>query len=210
MIAVWSALAPGASEPGLGRGGARALWSVGALRARAYLIFHDCGHGSFFQGLRAPTQLARAARVGRHVRHADGLDGRAPWLRARRQPRAGRVRLGRDHLPHGRGLRALPGRGGCSRMAATPLAPLLTWYVRMRLRLSCGQAAGRTAPGTRPCRRRGCPAMRWRRRRPLGRLEGDYLAMFLGVLLFHWQHVFPAGTSDRQRTGRWWARPRGL
>jgi omega-6 fatty acid desaturase (delta-12 desaturase) len=209
MIAVWSALARhGASEPGAWapavRGALTVCWALCVLRA--YMIFHDCGHGSFFQG------FAGARTCNWLALHASAVMCGTPtdWTVGHRLHHAHVGNLGQDEYDWGEtifhtaaGFRALSRpRRVLWRMARHPLpffalAPLLTWYVRMRLPFEL-------RPGRRAAYRAGDKALssawmaaRYALAHSVGGLSvilgGDYLAMFLGVLLFHWQHVFAGG-----------------
>jgi len=211
MVAWWplSARYAGADETPLPvRGAFLVAW--GLLVLRSYMIFHDCGHGSFVQGFRdAKTynwlclHLSAAMcgtptdwNVGHALHHAnvgnmaqDDYD----WAETIFHTAEGYMRLPGWKRRLTRWLRWPP--------LFFALAPLLTWYVKMRLPFELRQgrkAAYRTSDKLLST---AFMAIRYYAGSRLGILPqllgGDYFAMSLGVGLFHLQHVYDPGYVRR-------------
>lgn len=179
-------------------------WALTVLRS--YMIFHDAGHGSFFQRFRGASVLNWATLHVAAVLCGTPTD----WNRGHRLHHAHVGNLGQDEYDWGetifhtkRQFEALPrAKRVLWRAARHPvpffaLAPLLTWYVRMRLPFEA-------RPGRRAAYRLSSKlvstcfmALRYALAHRHGILRvvfaGDYLAMFGGVVLFHLQHVFDGG-----------------
>lgn len=180
------------------------LW--GLLVLRSYMIFHDCGHGSFFQGFMYAKTLNWITlhltaimcgtptnwNIGHQLHHAHiGNIGQSDydWGETIFHTSAQFQNLSRKKQLMWRAIR--------HPIPFFVLAPILTWYVRMRLpfelrpdRKAAYKLSDKMLSTT-------FMFFRYKLAWHYGILSvillGDYLAMFLGVLLFHWQHVFTEG-----------------
>ena len=189
----------------LGSACAAILWGLSVLRA--FMVFHDCGHGSFFPNHRVahwatlhltsimcatPTDWNVGHRL--HHSHVGNLDQKVyDW--------------GETVFHTAREFAALPlWKRRLWKVVRHPLpffllAPLLTWYVRMRLPFEprSGRAAAyrnsNKALNTAWLIARYAAAYRYGACAAI--LAGDYLAMATGVMLFHLQHVYDEGYVRR-------------
>jgi len=181
------------------------LWA--GLNLRSFMIFHDCGHGSFFQGSK---RMRMANWLTLHVSAA--MCATPPdWNLGHQLHHANVGNLGQDDYDWGETVFhtssqfvAMPAwKQQLWRVLRHPLpffslAGALTWYFKMRLpfELRPGRKAayrftdkllsallvfGVRYPAAHAC---GIFSLV---------LLGDYLAMTMGVLLFHWQHVYDHG-----------------
>ena len=203
LMGTWWLIAPGIASPT-----ARALLSVawGLLVLRSYMIFHDCGHKSFFQGGARMQQLNWATLQLTAVLCGTPTD----WNVGHQLHHANVGNLGQDEYDWGETIFhtasqfvALPRwKQRLWKVARHPvpffvLAPLLTWYVKMRLPFELRperKSAYRffnKAISTMALLLRYAAAARLGVLAPV--FAGDYLAMTAGVLLFHWQHVYDTG-----------------
>ena len=214
-FAVWSWLVArytsSLSDGGLVPALVSAMWAM--LVLRSYMIFHDCGHGSFFQGGGAWTRaLNRVSLEVSAVMCATPTD----WNVGHALHHSNVGRLGQDDYSWGETVfhtrseyvRLSAWKRLAWRVIRHPvpffaLAPILTWYFKMRLPFELRpdrKAAYRcrnkmTSLAWAVCRY-GLAA-RWSVLSIV--LVGDYLAMLVGVILFHLQHVYRTGyvrTSD--------------
>lgn len=176
-------------------------WALIVLRS--FMIFHDCGHGSFFQGFTGAKSLNWVAlhissvlcgtptdwNVGHQLHHAnvgnieqDDYD----WCETIFHTAAQYVAypLWKQRL------------AACVHHPVPffALAPVLTWWVKMRLPFQVDKAPYRTSN---KILNLGFMCVRYTLAHYLGILSlvlcGDYTAMLFGVLIFHWQHVYELG-----------------
>lgn len=178
----------------------------GLLVLRAYMIFHDCGHGSFFQG------FAGARRLNWLSQHASAALCGTPtdWSVGHRLHHRHVGNLCQDEYDWGETVfhtaaeyRALPpSQRAMWKVVRHPIfffavAPVATWYVKMRLpfELRSGRKAAYRARDK--MLSTVLMAVRYSAASSAGSFwlvfAGDYSAMFAGVLLFHWQHVYERG-----------------
>lgn len=180
------------------------LWALFVLRS--YMIFHDCGHGSFFQGFK------HSKFVNGMTLHVAAIMCGTPtnWNIGHQLHHANVGNIGQDDYDWGETVfhtssqfqRLSPRKQSLWRAIRHPipfflLAPVLTWYVRMRLPFELRPE--RKAAYSLSDKLLSTMFMFFRYK--LAHLNGflpvilvgDYLAMFAGVLLFHWQHVFVNG-----------------
>jgi len=188
----------------LARAALTVVWAL--LVLRSYMIFHDCGHGSFFQGSRGARALNWITlhissvwcgtptdwNVGHQLHHANIGNVDNPdydW--------------GETVFHTGSQFLKLPAWKQRLVMATRHpvpfflLAPLLTWWFKMRLPFELRperKAAYRFSDKMFSAVQM---AARYKLASHFGILDmvlaGDYLAMFIGVILFHWQHVYEHG-----------------
>lgn len=185
----------------------------GLLVLRSYMIFHDCGHHSFFQG------FPGAKTVNWCTLHLSAVMCGTPtdWNVGHALHHLNVGNLGQDDYDWGETIfhtaaafvKLPPAKQRMWKAVRHPafffiMAPLLTWYFKMRLPFEL-----------RPDRKAAYRCsdkmlstlfmyMRYKLASVLGILPlvlgGDYLAMLTGVLLFHWQHVYRKGyVRDAQR-----------
>jgi len=207
VVALWygGAALQIATGPLYLRAGFALAWSV--LVLRGFILFHDCGHGSLFQGFKGASTVnwmswhAFAAVcgtpvdwcVGHALHHAnvgntdqDDYD----WAETIFHTSASYAKLG-------------PGMRRVWKFFRHPipffiLAPVATWYGRMRLPFE--HRPGRKAAYRFSAKMISTALMVVRywlaSRIGIGAwtvFAGDYLAMFTGVVLFHWQHAYTSG-----------------
>jgi len=191
-----------------------AVVAWGLLVLRAYMIFHDCGHGSFFQG------FPGAKTINWLTLHVSAMMCGTPtdWNVGHQLHHANVGNLDQDDYDWGETIfhtaaqyQALPpGKQAAWKFVRHPffffpMAPAATWYLKMRLPFEL-------RPERKAAYRFGdkmlstaLMAGRYYAAHALGILPlvfaGDYLAMFTGVLLFHWQHVYESGYV---RNGQEW------
>lgn len=183
---------------------ATALWAL--LVLRAYMIFHDCGHRSFFQGFKGAAWWNWIALHVSAVLCGTPTD----WNVGHQLHHAHVGNLGQDEYDWGetvfhtrRQFLALPrGKRLLWRVARHPvpfflLAPVLTWYVRMRLPIELRPERRAAYRASDKLISTAWMALRYGLAARDGILSvillGDYLAMTVGVMLFHVQHVFEGG-----------------
>lgn len=181
-----------------------ALWGLFVLRS--YMIFHDCGHGSFFQG------FAGAKMCNWITLHISAVMCGTPtnWNIGHQLHHANVGNMGQSDYDWGETIfhtssqfRKLPRRKQVLwKLVRHPipffiLAPVLTWYVRMRLPLEIRPERKAAYKFSDKLISTIFMFLRYKIAYYYGFLPvilcGDYLAMFSGVLLFHWQHVFVDG-----------------
>jgi omega-6 fatty acid desaturase (delta-12 desaturase) len=179
-------------------------WGLTVLRS--YMIFHDCGHGSFFQG------FPGAKAVNWATLHLSATMCGTPtdWNVGHALHHLNIGNLGQDDYDWGETIfhtaaqyvKLPPAQQAMWKFLHHPLpffvlAPALTWYFKMRLPFEL-------RPGRKAAYRFSDKAistlamfLRYKLAHHLSILPlvvgGDYLAMFVGVLLFHWQHVYTQG-----------------
>ena len=178
----------------------------GLLVLRAYMIFHDCGHGSFFQGFRGSKTVnwlslhASAAMCGTPT----------DWNVGHQLHHANVGNLGQDDYDWGETVfhtasqyAALPpGKQRLWKVVRHPLpffvlAPLATWYVKMRLPFELRPERKAAYRFSDKMLSSALMFVRYWAAAQLGMFRmvfaGDYLAMTSGVVLFHLQHVYETG-----------------
>ena len=204
MIGTWWAASKLAAAPD----GALALrlafgtmW--GLLVLRSYMIFHDCGHGSFFQG------FAGARSWNWLTLHVSAVMCGTPtdWNVGHQLHHANVGNMGQDDYDWGETifhtsskfvkLPAWQQRLWKTLRHPLPffiLAPLLTWYFKMRLPFELRPERKAAYRFSDKMLSSLFMYARYKLAHQLGIFGvifgGDYLAMSIGVLLFHWQHVF--------------------
>lgn len=213
-FAAWWAIAD-LYAPQLGLGfcvGLSVIWALFVLRS--YMIFHDCGHRSFYQGFRG----AKAANWATLHLSATLCGTPTDWTVGHQLHHANVGNLGQSDYDWGETifhtstqfLQQPKWKQAVWRFFRHPLpfflmAPVLTWWFRMRLPFEL--RPGRKAAYRFSDKLLSAFAMFARYKLALLSgagtvgglglfplvLAGDYLAMFTGVLLFHWQHVYEAG-----------------
>jgi len=216
IVAWWWFATQAVSFPTIGRVVLSVVW--GLLVVRSFMVFHDCGHGSFFQGPHG--SLLRYANwvtlhftsflcgtptdwnVGHSLHHASvGNTGQDDydWAETIFHLRSSYVKLP-------------PWKQRAWKVLRHPviffsLAPALTWYLKMRLPFEL--RPGRKAAyrfSDKMLNLASMVARYWLATR-LGVLDmvlgGDYIGMFGGVLLFHWQHVYDPGYVRGGAMGVW-------
>lgn len=195
-----------ASFSTVGRVALTILW--GGFVLRSYMVFHDCGHGSFFQGPHG--SLLRTANWA--TLHLSAIMCGTPtdWNVGHALHHATVGNTGQDEYDWGETIFHLasnyvklsPAKQRMWKVLRHPipffaLAPALTWFFKMRLpfELRPGRKAAYRC-GDKMLNLAAMVGRYWLAAR-LGVcdmvLAGDYLAMFTGVLLFHWQHVYDPG-----------------
>lgn len=208
MVVCWCGATAAVGEVGFFgfvlRSGCTGLWALVVLRS--YMIFHDCGHGSFYQGSRFAQSCNAAALQLSAVMCTTPTD----WNVGHRLHHSHVGDVSQDVYDWGETvfqtatqfLALPPHRQRLWRVVRHPLvffavAPALTWYVKMRLpfELRPGRkAAYRTSNKlvstcfmvARYALARQCSIL-------AVVLLGDYAAMVVGVMMFHVQHAYEPG-----------------
>lgn len=175
----------------------------GLVVLRSFMIFHDCGHGSFFQI--GPN----AATLNWLALHASAAMCGTPtdWGVGHKLHHANVGKTGQDDYDWGETIfhtaseyLALPAwKQRLWRVMRHPvpfflLAPALTWYMKMRLPFELRPDRKAAYRFSDKMLSLAVMIARYRFAAECGIaktvLAGDYLAMLGGVVLFHWQHVF--------------------
>jgi len=178
----------------------------GMLVLRSYMIFHDCGHGSFFQG------SDTAKRFNWLTLHVSAVMCATPtdWNVGHKLHHANVGKTGQDDYDWGETIFhtssqfvSLPHwkqRLWCIIHHPIPfftLAPIFTWFVKMRLPFELRPRRKAAYRFRDKIQSTAFVVTRYYYASRLGILPlvlgGDYMAMFIGVLLFHWQHVYEPG-----------------
>jgi omega-6 fatty acid desaturase (delta-12 desaturase) len=176
-------------------------WALIVLRS--FMIFHDCGHGSFFQGFPGAVSLNWAALHISSILCGTPTD----WNEGHQLHHANLGNIGQDDYDWCETIFHTAAQYVAyppwkQRLAACvhhpvpffALAPVLTWWVKMRTPFQIDKAPYRTSN---KILNLGFMCARYALARRLGILPlvvcGDYVAMLSGVLIFHWQHVFEEG-----------------
>jgi len=178
----------------------------GLLVLRSYMIFHDCGHQSFFQ------QFPGAKLANWLTLHLSAVLCGTPtdWNVGHQLHHANVGNTGQDDYDWGETVfhtaaqfaRLSPTKQRLWKVVRHPLpffalAPVLTWYMKMRLPFELRPGRKAAYRFTDKLLSTLAMACRYRFAHGLGILPmvlaGDYLAMLAGVLLFHWQHVYDGG-----------------
>lgn len=180
------------------------LWAL--LVVRSFVIFHDCGHGSFFQG------FTGARTINWMTLHVSAIMCGTPtdWNVGHQLHHANVGNTTQSEYDWGETvfhtatefMKLTPRKQLFWRVARHPipfftLAPFLTWYVKMRLPFEF--RPGRKAAYR--CSDKAVSTFCMMCRYVLAYnhdilsiiFVGDYLAMIVGVLLFHTQHVYDPG-----------------
>jgi omega-6 fatty acid desaturase (delta-12 desaturase) len=182
------------------------LGAWGGVIVRTYMIFHDCGHGSFYQGFQGAKTLNWLTlhfssvlcatptdwNVGHQLHHANVgniAQHDYDWGETIFHQASEYVKLPKWKQNLWKVLRhPLP---------FFLLAPALTWYVKMRLPFELRPDRKAAYRFTDKMLNLAWYLLRCKVAANYGFLGlvigGDYLGMLVGVLLFHWQHVYEPG-----------------
>ena len=180
------------------------LWGGAVLRS--FMIFHDAGHGSFARG----SQFSRWLNwVSKHV-FAAGCATPTDWGVGHRLHHMNMGNAAQDSYDWGETIfhtvgqyRSMPsGLRFVYRVLRHPavffpIAPVLTWYVKMRLPIELRPNRPAAYRFSDKMLSIALMAARYYTAYRFGILDvvgcGDYCAMLAGVVLFHWQHVYEHG-----------------
>jgi len=205
MAAWWAAATKLAPVAGVvGNTALTMLW--GGLVVRSYMIFHDCGHGSFFQGFKG------AKIVNWLTLHYSATMCGTPtdWNVGHQLHHANVGNLGQDDYDWGETifltasqyLNLPKWKQTMWRIIRHPipffaLAPMLTWYLKMRLPFELRPERKSSYRLSDKLANTLTMYVRYKLAYSAGIfplvLAGDYFAMFTGIALFHWQHVYDDG-----------------
>lgn len=221
VMAAWWVLSPRYASAEDTPVALRAVFAVawGLFVLRSYMIFHDCGHGSFFQ------LFPNARTCNWMCLHLSACMCGTPtdWNVGHALHHANVGNMAQDDYDWAetifhtaRGYMALPlWKRRLIRALRWPpaffvMAPLLTWYVKMRLPFELRQGRKAAYRCSDKMLSTALMAGRYYAGYKLGVLPqllgGDYLAMTIGVLLFHLQHVYDPGYVRRPGTnGQTWS-----
>lgn len=178
----------------------------GFMMLRITIIFHDCGHGSFFQGFKHAKHVNWLA----HHLSAAGCGTPTDWSIGHTLHHANVGNLGQSDYDWGETIYHTAAsylskplwQRRAWKVLRHPvpffaLGPALTWWVKFRLPFEL-------RPGRKAAYRFSdkllntvCYGARLKLAHSLGIFglvaAADYLGMLMGVLLFHWQHVYRSG-----------------
>ena len=213
MVGWWFLAASLAEAPPVARCALAVFWAL--LVLRSYMIFHDCGHGSFFQGFK---QARWCNWITLHV-SAVMCGTPTDWNVGHQLHHANVGNIGQDDYDWGETIFhtaskfvQLPkGKQRFLKALRHPvpfflLAPLLTWYFKMRLPFELRPERKAAYRFSDKLLSTAFMYLRYKGASMLGILPlvfgGDYLAMAIGVLLFHWQHVYDPGYVRPAETWR--------
>lgn len=187
---------------------ARALLTFlyGLWIMRVFIVFHDCGHGSFFQGFPGASQWNNVCH------HLFGVVCATPreWSKAHHLHHKHVGNIGQDVYDWGETIfhtkgeyLAMPAwKRTLYKIFRNPviffvLAPILVWYVKFNLPVTLRAGRAANYPNSSKALNLVLFILRRYLAYKLGiSIEmwvGDWIAMFLGVLLFHCQHAFNDG-----------------
>lgn len=180
------------------------LWA--GMTIRAFIVFHDCGHGSFIQGFKG------ASKWNTFFLHLFAASCATPtdWNKGHDLHHCNVGNLDQDNYDWGETIfhtkaqfLALPAwKKRVLEVVRHPvpffiLAPVLTWYFKMRLPFEL--RAGRKANYRFSDKMINLiwTALRYYAASQCGILPviltGDAFGMGVGIILFHWQHVYENG-----------------
>lgn len=191
------------------------LWAGAVLRS--FMIFHDAGHGSYVQ---TGTATGRFLNTAFKYVFSTCCGTPTDWNVGHKLHHLHVGNMDQDHYDWGETIFHTRQQFDAWSPAAQwayrilrhpavffPIAPLLTWYIKMRLPFELRPEREAAYRFSDKMLNLATMVIRYTCAYHAGLLPvvfaGDYLAMGTGVLLFHWQHVYEPGGYVTHGDKKW-------